>query len=779
MNHNHHHAKENGGVVLVRNSIDKRGTYIMMPTPPSSTTIASTNNATSPRKYKSNHPLIPTLEIDQLNSTTSILNALISSEELNPNLQDSSFKKSNGPISARKITPNNPSSARGSRLYSSNNPSNMTAARPSTYRSGNGNAPTTPRAYQYYQAPPPQITNSLAATTISGSKTPRETSPNLYSKLQKTPTGTSSTKVKKIIKTPSARTIKKIPSTTNGLSNTNSINTYITPRPPPKTQAPTTLNLGSLATDEVDLAEQQSAPAHSARRYHINQPAHTISQPPSQPVPSQQNLKLNINNINKDSIEFEGFGSGIPESIKTARNITNIKQVATTAMPLSARATGITTSTVDTFQIPQKSDEPKVADTASLISSSSNPSSRSSSVRSMRNNQTYKFSDPITPAAAIKMYGEFLTDYEQSEIFDYQKIYCIGSTTRKVRGTVNVNEELNYGYDDDRGDYKLVLNDHIGYRYEIVGFLGKGSFGQVVKAHDVKENKFVALKVIRNRKRFHAQALVEVKILKHLNDNDKDGRHHCIEMSSHFTFRHHLCITFELLSINLYEFIKNNNFRGLSLALIRKFALQILNSLQYLSEQKIIHCDLKPENLLLVSSTKSDIKMIDFGSSCFENERIYTYIQSRFYRSPEVILGISYNRAIDMWSFGCILAELYTGYPLFPGRNELEQLGYIMEVMGMPSKKVIQLSTRRKKFFDSNNQPRLVVNKKTGKKRIPGSVTLQQALDCPDRKFVSFLEGCLRWDPVERFTPHEAFQHEWILEALQGAAQKSTLPELN
>ncbi len=83
-----------------------------------------------------------------------------------------------------------------------------------------------------------------------------------------------------------------------------------------------------------------------------------------------------------------------------------------------------------------------------------------------------------------------------------------------------------------------------------------------------------------------------------------------------------------------------------------------------------MHCDLKPENILLKNIKKSGLKIIDFGSSCFEFERMYTYIQSRFYRSPEVILGLAYGMPIDMWSFGCILAELYVGFPLFPGENE-------------------------------------------------------------------------------------------------------------
>lgn len=98
----------------------------------------------------------------------------------------------------------------------------------------------------------------------------------------------------------------------------------------------------------------------------------------------------------------------------------------------------------------------------------------------------------------------------------------------------------------------------------------------------------------------------------------------------------------------------------------------------------IIHCDLKPENIILKDRNKSGIKVIDFGSSCFVDKWVYTYIQSRFYWAPEIILGIPYTHSIDMWSFACILCELYTGYPLFPGENEQEQVGYFMEIIGVP-----------------------------------------------------------------------------------------------
>lgn len=187
----------------------------------------------------------------------------------------------------------------------------------------------------------------------------------------------------------------------------------------------------------------------------------------------------------------------------------------------------------------------------------------------------------------------------------------------------------------------------------------------------------------------------------------------------------------------------------------------MLSSLNLLKQHKVIHCDLKPENILLRHPLHSEIKVIDFGSSCFETEKVYTYIQSRFYRSPEVILGMTYGMPIDMWSVGCILAELYTGVPIFPGENEQEQLACIMEVFGPPEKHLIEKSTRKKLFFDSMGKPRLTVSSK-GRRRRPSSKTLQQVLKCDDEAFLDFLSRCLRWDPDRRMRPEDAIRHEFI-----------------
>jgi len=367
--------------------------------------------------------------------------------------------------------------------------------------------------------------------------------------------------------------------------------------------------------------------------------------------------------------------------------------------------------------------------------------------------------EPISPSLACRKVK--LTIYERGEIIDYNHIYFCGNDNAEKLQADLANQATNFGFDDDRGDYNIVYGDHLAYRYEVLDPLGKGSFGQVVRCIDYKTGKLVAIKIIRNKKRFHQQALVEVNILKKLREWDPEEKHSMVNFTQSFYFRGHLCISTELLGMNLYEFIKAYDFKGFSLVLIRRFAQQMLSSLTLLHSRNVIHCDLKPENVLLSHPYRSEIKVIDFGSSCLENEKVYTYIQSRFYRSPEVILGMDYGMPIDMWSLGCILAELLIGYPIFPGENEQEQLACIMEVFGPPEKHLIELSTRKKLFFDSVGKPRIIVSTK-GKRRRPSSKTLQQALKCDDEAFVDFISRCLRWDPKRRMKPTEGINHDFI-----------------
>ncbi|XP_029453144.1 dual specificity tyrosine-phosphorylation-regulated kinase 4 isoform X2 [Rhinatrema bivittatum] len=399
------------------------------------------------------------------------------------------------------------------------------------------------------------------------------------------------------------------------------------------------------------------------------------------------------------------------------------------------------------------------------LNSSENLPEASTKVQPSRTEKEQTFEGhklPLSASEALKHFKGRLTAYEHDEILNYAELWFLGLEAKKIEGVPGT--QNNSSYDDEHGTYIKVLHDHIAYRYEVLEIIGKGSFGQVAKCLDHKTNELVAIKIIQNKKRFHHQALVELKILDLLRRKDRDGTNNIVHMKEYFYFRNHLCISFELLGLNLYELIKKNNFQGFSLALVRRFTYSILKCLQLLYRERIIHCDLKPENILLSQRGQVALKVIDFGSSCYEHQRVYTYVQSRFYRSPEVILGYPYGLAIDMWSLGCIMAELYTGFPLFPGENEVEQLACIMEVLGLPPSNFIQAASRKRTFFDSKGYPRNITNSR-GKKRRPNTKDLALVLKTSDAAFLDFLKGCLIWDPVGRMTPDEAMQHGWIQDA--------------
>lgn len=238
-----------------------------------------------------------------------------------------------------------------------------------------------------------------------------------------------------------------------------------------------------------------------------------------------------------------------------------------------------------------------------------------------------------------------MTSYEQKEILAYAKIYFLGLYSKKIEGTNDI--QLNRGFDYDNYTLKIIFGDHIAYRYEVCGTLGKGAFGQVVKAYDHKKREYVALKIIKNKPKYTELAEREIQILKKLLEkNDEDSK--IIQVKEFFYFRNHVIISFEMLNFSLYQYLKSGGFNGLPEGLNIFLTRQILQGLKVIHESNIIHCDLKPENILLKGSNNFSVKIIDFGSSCYTNRRLFNYIQSRFYRSPEIILGLKYGTPIDM-----------------------------------------------------------------------------------------------------------------------------------
>ena len=203
-------------------------------------------------------------------------------------------------------------------------------------------------------------------------------------------------------------------------------------------------------------------------------------------------------------------------------------------------------------------------------------------------------------------------------------------------------------------------------------------------------------------------------------------------------------MVFELMGRNLYEVIGGE---GLSLNTVKRVGQQLLMALKLIYKQGILHCDVKPENVLLASEDPINVKLIDFGSACFKQDRASTYLQSRYYRAPEVVLKTSYGTAIDMWSFGCILFEMYTGLPLFPASSSQDLLDRICAVIGHPSPQKSQTSKIRSKISEGDKKPHSILGKMLG-----GT----------DPTFVDLLEKCLKWNPTERYTPLQALGHPFF-----------------
>mmetsp|Transcript_34469 Transcript_34469/g.42476 ORF Transcript_34469/g.42476 Transcript_34469/m.42476 type:complete len:786 (+) Transcript_34469:259-2616(+) len=352
----------------------------------------------------------------------------------------------------------------------------------------------------------------------------------------------------------------------------------------------------------------------------------------------------------------------------------------------------------------------------------------------------------------------------------------------------------NDGYDDENYDYKIKIHEVLNGRYMVKQRIGKGSFGQVVRAYDQQAKEDVAVKIIKSKKPFFRQAETEIELLTELNAKDQHDRWFVVRLRDSFVHRNHQCLVFEMLSYNLYDLLRNTQFLGISLSLLRKFARQILKALYFLAKPDvdIIHCDLKPENILLRHSKRSAIKVIDFGSSCKSNKRLYSYIQSRFYRSPEVMLGRQYSVAIDMWSLGCILVEMHTGEPLFSGTDEHDQMLRLVGIRGMPPDHLLDTSPKVNQFFEQDLSPSGVDGRQQWRvkpRRKGGSAeaqvaqhtkTLAQILGMTGKgpatrrkgesghsiehykQFLDFVDRMLDYDPATRITPLEALQHPFI-----------------
>ena len=374
-----------------------------------------------------------------------------------------------------------------------------------------------------------------------------------------------------------------------------------------------------------------------------------------------------------------------------------------------------------------------------------------------------------------------------------------------------ITKSQNTGFEPTK-DLVLKPGSIFANNYLVQSELGSAAFSTAYQCLDLSSEEDedgyrdeVCLKVIKNTKDYFDQSLDEIKILQLLKDTGKTEENHIVKMKSFFYHREHLVIVTELLRQNLYEFGKiiiesrgNVYFTRLRLSHIIR---QCLVALKFVHELGLVHSDIKPENILLSSYSRALIKIIDFGSSSFVSDRQSSYIQSRSYRAPEVILGLPYDGKIDIWSLGCVVAELYTNEVTFQNDSELSMLSRIEAICGPFPRHMIDKGRNCHRIFtdsgliyekllssddvdeeDSSHGSSSSENTEKFFFRVyqPKTTTiaarlgfdedlLDQPLSDDDENralFIDFVRKLLTIDPDKRPTAAEALDHPWIKSSL-------------
>ncbi|XP_051966870.1 cyclin-dependent kinase-like 5 isoform X2 [Xyrauchen texanus] len=291
-------------------------------------------------------------------------------------------------------------------------------------------------------------------------------------------------------------------------------------------------------------------------------------------------------------------------------------------------------------------------------------------------------------------------------------------------------------------------------KFEVLGIVGEGAYGVVLKCRHKETKELVAIKKFKDSEENEEVKETTLRELKMLRTLKQDN---IVELKEAFRRRGKLYLVFEYVEKNMLELLEELP-NGAPPDKVRSYIFQLIKAIHWCHNNEIVHRDIKPENLLI--SSNDILKLCDFGFARNLSEGSdanYTeYVATRWYRSPELLLGAPYGKAVDMWSVGCILGELSDGQPLFPGESEIDQLFTIQKVLG-------PLPPEQMKLFYSN--PRFAGL------RFP-SVSHPQTLE---RRYLGIINGlmldliknllCL--NPTERFLTEQCLNHP-VFQGLRG-----------
>ncbi|TSO05405.1 Dual specificity protein kinase CLK2 [Bagarius yarrelli] len=330
-------------------------------------------------------------------------------------------------------------------------------------------------------------------------------------------------------------------------------------------------------------------------------------------------------------------------------------------------------------------------------------------------------------------------------------------------------------------DYRRTHQRHKGSRHEIVGTLGEGTFGRVMECIDHRRGgAHVALKIIKNVEKYKEAARLEINVLERINERDPDNKNLCVQMFDWFDYHGHMCLSFELLALSTFDFLKENNYLPYSISQVRHMAYQLCLAVKFLHDNKLTHTDLKPENILFVNSDftltynvekkreertvkNAAVRVVDFGSATFDHEHHSTIVSTRHYRAPEVILELGWSQPCDVWSIGCILFEYYLGFTLFQTHDNREHLAMMERILGPVPSRMIR-KTRKQKYF---YRGRLDWNENSSAGRYVREnckplrrYILSEAEE--HHQLFDLIEAMLEYEPQKRITLAAAVRHQFF-----------------
>ncbi|KAI0792136.1 kinase-like domain-containing protein [Abortiporus biennis] len=324
----------------------------------------------------------------------------------------------------------------------------------------------------------------------------------------------------------------------------------------------------------------------------------------------------------------------------------------------------------------------------------------------------------------------------------------------RTRGTPHATPKKKKNEHDRQGYHSLMSSFgkifHVEKRWKLIREMGSGAYGFVISAQDEISSEPVAIKMVTRvfeKVQLAKRALREITLLRHFSHENITG---LIDVDCSPTMDE---MYYLFLIADLHQIIKSG--QALTNEHVQYFVYQILRGLKYIHSASVVHRDLKPGNLLV--NADCELKICDFGlsrgfDSSPEHQTVMTeYVATRWYRAPEIMLAYrSYNTAIDIWSVGCILAELLLGRPLFKGKDYVDQLNKILEVLGTPEDNVIKAI--------GSDKAQAYVRSLPIKRAIP----FEKLLPAADIQAVDLLKQLVTFDPSARLVAPDALAHPWL-----------------